>query len=331
MKLLKTKTGELTRTVTGGEMLVANLNYSVEKAWGDLTYKGPKLPRDLWYQITSFLKWANDTAHSEAQVRLFVSLKHNTWSAWAFPQEGYAGLASKEIQDDEFKRQRAALFDKDDDWCAWGTVHSHAAVSAFQSSTDEADEEGQGGLHITVGNMSDKQYSFHARIYHKNDMFEPDMSIFWDVGDPFKELAPEIRALLPETPLDKLARIQMCVPVTVEFPNQWKNNYRKPEPVSEIKKLPPGLVSHAGFEQWAIVGPNDMWHLRIKQAMGEVMEQAEIYQMRDGELMEVLEALSEDSVGDIMRICERLKVSPEDIQEALARIELQQELQTGID
>ena len=43
------------------------------------------------------------------------------------------------------------------------------------------------------------------------------MSLFWDVGDDMREVCP------PDV-LDKVARWQMCKPVSVPFPDKWKEN-----------------------------------------------------------------------------------------------------------
>ena len=45
-----------------------------------------------------------------------------------------------------------------------GTIHSHASMSAFHSSTDDADEKTFDGLHITFGNMRDDDISVSASI-----------------------------------------------------------------------------------------------------------------------------------------------------------------------
>jgi hypothetical protein len=340
MKLLKTKTGELTRTIKGGDLLDVKLNYKVASAWGELDYKGPKIPHEVWHQIVSFLKWSNDTTGSEAQVRLFVSPKSGTWKAWAFPQEGGTGLSSKEIDDDESKSQRAALFEKDDEWVAWGTVHSHANIGAFQSGTDEHDEEGQGGLHITVGNLSDNHYSFHARLYHQKDMFEPDMSLFWDIGDPFNGLAPEILALLPKTPANELARVQMCVPVMVDFPQQWKVNYRmrekEPPKVNSLVKHNGKLMTDEELDKWFAqqretkqesgnftgdVTARSPYYMRVKAAVEEVIDLEIMYNIEDGGLIELLTNLSEQVPTEIVAICCQFNLSPSDILAGIRKLE----------
>ncbi|MHA1802241.1 MAG: hypothetical protein ACTSWJ_10935 [Candidatus Heimdallarchaeaceae archaeon] len=45
-----------------------------------------------------------------------------------------------------------------------GTIHSHANFSAFHSGTDHADETSFDGLHITVGNVMDDDFSLSASI-----------------------------------------------------------------------------------------------------------------------------------------------------------------------
>jgi hypothetical protein len=318
MKLLKTKIDKLTRTVTGGDLIEAHLDYDVTKATGTLEYKGPLISREVWGQITSFFKWAYDTSQSEAQVRLFVSTKNNAWKAWAFPQEGHTGLSTKEIQDDEFQKQRAALFEKDDEWVAWGTVHSHAAISAFQSSIDEDDEESQGGLHITIGDLDKNQYSLHARLYHKEDKFEPDMSLFWDIGNPFEGLKPEVLALLPSTSADRAARLQMCHPMPTEFPAQWKANYRRPAPMVVHKPSGGGFVDEYFLE----------WQRRNESSRGvgsgrattmpysELKAIESMYTMEAKEMEDLLDELASAPMADIIDVCLDFNLSPQ----ALANI-----------
>ncbi len=45
----------------------------------------------------------------------------------------------------------------------FGTIHSHASASAFHSGTDDKDEEGFDGLHITIGNVDVTGHSYSAR------------------------------------------------------------------------------------------------------------------------------------------------------------------------
>jgi hypothetical protein len=224
MKLLKTETKELVRNPKGDGLFTSTIEYKVTEAKGELTYDGPKIPPLVWHQILSFFKWSYDTTKGESQVRLFVSPKHKTWKAWAFPQQASCGMSTKELHTEDSQKQRAELFTDHEAWIAWGTVHHHCDMSAFQSSVDEADEKNVGGLHITVGDMTKASHSLHARLYHQGDLYEPDMSMFWDIGNLIDRLPVSLKALLQTNAADKLAREQMCAPSDVEFPAKWKEN-----------------------------------------------------------------------------------------------------------
>lgn len=224
MRLLKTEITELVRTLNGGDLFTTKIKYKASEANGELVYSGPKIPPQVWREILSFFKWSYDTTKGESQVRLFVSTEHQTWKAWAFPQQASMGMSTRELNTEDSKKQRAELFTDQDKWVAWGTVHHHCDMGAFQSSTDENDEKNVGGLHITIGDMEKPHHSMHARLYHQGDLYEPDMSKFWEIGNITEGLPIEVRALLPSNAEDKIAREQMCIPSSVEFPPQWKKN-----------------------------------------------------------------------------------------------------------
>lgn len=351
MKLIKSQTHELVRSVTGGELFTADFRYKVEKAEGDLKYKGPKIPKQMWQEILSFFKWTYDTTKSESQVRLFVSSKHNTWRAWAFPQQAEMGLSTKELETEEAKQQRASLFEKDSEWDAWGTVHHHCGISAFQSGTDEHDEQRQGGLHITVGDMDKGEHSIHCRLYHQSDRFEPDMSQFWDIGDELAFTPVAILRMLPANCEDSLARMQMCQPSNVEFPNQWKLNYIKREPVEAMETYY-GKEYHgwAGYDSDTnmfdkdgeektfggvdYIRVNGHWKRkdsldmpptttiktvdeRAQEALSDLLETFNLYQMGAMELKSMLEEMSEPEVSEVIKGCISNDVDPENILEAL--------------
>lgn len=189
--------------------------YKISGVDSNLDYTGPFMPQEMWHQILSFFKWTNSEHHSESQVRWYISVKDQTWRAWAYPQEERTGMSARELGDTpEFKEQRAQF---NDDWVYYGTVHHHCNGGAFQSGTDKYNEENQDGLHITVGNMDQPRHTIHARLYHGDTLYEPNMSAFWNIGD-------EIAKIVPSDLWDKVARYQMCATASVEFPEQWKKN-----------------------------------------------------------------------------------------------------------
>lgn len=258
MKLVKSKRENWVRTIEGGDLFTARHEGKVTELEGTLEYRGPKIPKEMWQQVLSFFKWTYDGTKSESMVRLYVSAKHQQWRAWAFPQQAENDLAAKEITGKETDEQRASLFGaQENDWVEWGSVHHHCSISAFQSGTDESNEKdapnglhSSGGLHITVGDMDKPHHSLHCRVYHQGDLYEPDMSELWDIGDvlasaesAYNLLPDAVKrfVLLQKPSADAIAREQMCIPSSVEFPAQWKSNMIK------IERAPSRAI---GFRGW---------------------------------------------------------------------------------
>lgn len=231
------------RSIPG--LVECEFKYKITSATGDIKWVGPKIPPEVWYAVTSYFKWCYDLYHSECQVRLYVSPTLNTWKAWAYPQEAKTGMTAREI-DNDLKREQNAQFQYPE-WIAMGTVHHHCSAGAFQSGTDQHDEEDVDGLHITVGNLNDKQYSLHARFYRKGLKVDPDMGWFFDVGN-FLDTIPEwCQSYLPKDIVDKHARRLMCTPVTADIPQLWKDNIIEIKaPIISIPVSSPCTVSGSG-------------------------------------------------------------------------------------
>ena len=62
-------------------------------------------------------------------------------------------------------------------WLYYGTVHSHVDMGAFNSGTDDSDEDYQTGLHITVGRISKEPPEFHARFVVDGRVFQCDLGL----------------------------------------------------------------------------------------------------------------------------------------------------------
>jgi len=215
MKLTKTKEAvKITRDFPG--LLKAEFNHVIKETRGSCVFTGPRIPEVEWHAILSFFRWTSKTSHSESQVRLYVNMKENTWTSWAYPQEARSGMSAREVNNDDAKKQREQ-FKETDGWVYFGTVHHHCSGGAFQSGTDEANERDQDGLHITVGMMASPRHDMHCRFYLGGYCFDPDMSDFWDIG---KDMA----RLLPSDMHDRIARHQMCDVIEVGYPKQWEQN-----------------------------------------------------------------------------------------------------------
>lgn len=204
----------------------------ITRVESEVKYIGPKIPPHVWHQVLSFFKWTYDTTKSESQVRLFHDPVDNTWIAWAFPQEAKTGMTAREIPGDGHDKQRSEL-PHSGELTLFGTVHHHCDAGAFQSGTDENNEKNQAGLHITVGKMDEAKHDLHVRFYLGGVKYEPDMSEFWDVGE-------QVASLIPKAMHEQVARHQMCIPSSVEFPEQWKAN------LIEIKSTPVTVPHHPG-------------------------------------------------------------------------------------
>lgn len=195
----------------------------------DFTWKGPKL-NEVWPGILAFFKWTYETNHSESQVRLFVNSRTKEWKAWAFPQKAKLGMSAHEITQGEegyeLAAEQRAMFNDAEGWVYWGTVHHHCACSAFQSGTDSANERGQEGIHITVGNLNTNQYDIHFRVYKGGfKLTSVKLSEFWDIG-PVLETVPELmRPFLNPEWVELVAKKQMGIPKPdAEFPEIWRTN-----------------------------------------------------------------------------------------------------------
>lgn len=233
MKLLETKS-ELTQLKDVPGLLSCSIKHKIDSTTAALEYSGPKIPKSVWTQVLSFFKWVYDTMHSEAQVRLFVNTQTKTWQAWAFPQQARTGMTAKELDIPEVAEQRKQFSDAEG-WIYFGTVHHHCSSGAFQSGVDEGNEKNQDGLHITIGKMDEAMHDMHVRFYLSSLKFDPNMSLFWEIGE-------EAKKIVPPGVWDQVARYQMCQPSNSPFPDLWRSN------VIEVKQV--SFVPSGGGEVW---------------------------------------------------------------------------------
>jgi hypothetical protein len=102
-----------------------------------------KIPYPLYQQVIGFFRYVYSKYQSEAAVLLFLNptLNNGTWRIEA-PLQDVTPAHVEYKQPTDFAEQG---------WYYAGTIHSHAAMSAFHSSTDEKDEDHTNGFHLTVG------------------------------------------------------------------------------------------------------------------------------------------------------------------------------------
>ncbi len=117
-----------------------------------LEYALPKVPASLMAQVVGFFRAIWSRQKSEALALL-------TWDGDAFGlivPEQRAGAASV--------RHRLETSDVPSGTHLVGSIHSHGALSAGASLTDEADEADFDGIHVVVGDIDQRRPSYSAAI-----------------------------------------------------------------------------------------------------------------------------------------------------------------------
>jgi len=111
-----------------------------------------KIPAIKAQKVINFFKAVYKEYHSEAIVLLFYNQKTNQHKIICPNQKVSGGIADY---------NKSIIING---WDMIGTIHSHAAMSAFHSGIDDKDEESFDGLHITFGNINDDDISVSASI-----------------------------------------------------------------------------------------------------------------------------------------------------------------------
>jgi len=139
----------------------------------------PKLPLDLVRQAEAFFCAVYALHHSEAIVVLLANPAFGEWRI-ATPQQSVSnGSLHVDYKPDSVDVPKG--------FEPFGTIHSHAAVTAFHSGTDDKDETHTDGLHITIGNLDRPQRSYAARwmiggVPYKADL--ADVIAYPELPDP---------------------------------------------------------------------------------------------------------------------------------------------------
>jgi hypothetical protein len=304
MNLTKISKTEINQTKEVPGLLSCNVEYEVKSARGTLQYAGPKFDPEMWHQVMSFFRWTFKEMQSESQVRLYVNTKLGRWGAWAFAQAARTGMMAEELnvpETPEQARERFAVWESEPsgDWLYFCTVHHHCAAAAFQSGTDERNEQNQDGLHITVGRMDGERHDLHARFYLGGNCFEPDLSRFWPID-------PELAQQLPAHLLDDVARFQMCEKVTVDFPGAWRKN------LVEIKPRERPAKSNLHQEDWGLEY-RPLWS-QVELANEVIAHQCADAGINERDFAMALQKLSEDPViRIIVETCLEHQLLPGDL------------------
>ena len=120
----------------------------------DATLNVPPLPLDLFRRVEAFFVAIFEKFKSEAVVLLQCNPKLNEWRV-VVPRQSVRGL--------RVTYDFGTLPTAPEGFELFGTIHSHADISAFHSGTDDRDEIHFDGLHITVGNLDKPSRSYACR------------------------------------------------------------------------------------------------------------------------------------------------------------------------
>ncbi|MGZ4961685.1 MAG: hypothetical protein ACXWC8_03930 [Limisphaerales bacterium] len=307
MKLTKISKTELNQTKEVPGLLCCSVDYEIKSAKGKLQFTGPKFERNMWHEVLSFFRWTYQEMRSESQVRLYVNTKLGRWGAWAFPQAARTGMTAEELDVTETPEQAVERFaswgsEPSADWLYFCTVHHHCSAGAFQSGTDERNEENQDGLHITVGKMDSDRHDLHARFYLDGNCFDPDLSLFWPIE---RELADR----LPDHVLDSVARFQMCEKVEVQFLNAWRKN------VMEVKSRDlPTRSELASADEFTMRSYEPPAWVRVGMAQRLIEHEFAAARIHEEEYVGALQHLNEDVPSRIIiEACLEHAVSPADL------------------
>lgn len=113
----------------------------------------PKIPGSHVAKIISFFKEINETIKGEANVLIYYNKENKKFKMIVPKQKVTASSCDYTLEGLTVPNYNLI-----------GTIHSHANMSAFHSSTDDKDEHHFDGLHITIGNISDLYPSITASI-----------------------------------------------------------------------------------------------------------------------------------------------------------------------
>lgn len=163
-------------------------------------FKGPKLGSSHWTRITDLFyylaKSDNPITHStsEVQVVLARSLDDPTLFRCFVPKQEVSGASVDAKLNDlvDLETGEHLTDGLPDGWAYAGSVHSHNNMSAFWSSTDDADQLKCWGLHFVVGELNKQVYEIKSRVTMKGGPVDlpwhDTVDATFDVNACFNEL-----------------------------------------------------------------------------------------------------------------------------------------------
>ncbi|MBI3832191.1 MAG: hypothetical protein HY291_21900 [Planctomycetes bacterium] len=170
----------------------------------------PLLPLKLFRAVEGFFGEVYRRYQSEAVVLLYCNPNVKAWRVIVPPQQ----VRGLRVEYDLHARPNAPA-----GFQLFGSIHSHADIQAFHSGTDDADESGFDGLHITVGNLDKPIRSYACRWMLAGRAFKTDLAEVLEAEDlP----APDPAWLAQVSPAPVLEReLFTPVPLGTETDERW--------------------------------------------------------------------------------------------------------------
>ena len=124
--------------------------------------KLPKIPKSIFCSIFSLFRKVYELYRSESTALLFYNEKKKKFRV---------GVPYQKVS---FTGAECIKMGSPQGFITIGSVHSHCNFNAFHSGTDITDEEYIEGLHITIGNVDEDQFSLVASIVSNRKRFKVD-------------------------------------------------------------------------------------------------------------------------------------------------------------
>ena len=135
----------------------------------------PKIPKPIFCSIFSLFRKVYELYRTESTALLFYDEKKKKFKV---------GVPYQKVS---FTGCEVIKMGSPNGYITIGSVHSHCNFSAFHSGTDIIDEEYIEGLHITIGNVDEDQFSIVASIVSNKKRFKVDPLDFINGVDENKE------------------------------------------------------------------------------------------------------------------------------------------------
>lgn len=210
---------------------------SIGKLSNLLRWKVPPLSLDLLCRVEDFFTQVYEKHKAEAVVLLYVSLEKKAWAA-KVPEQTVSG-ASAEY---DMKKMPQCYNEDGAKYSLFGSIHSHGSMGAFHSGTDDKDEMGFDGLHITIGDIPKPEHSYAVRFMVHGTSFGP-LKLRQVVDFPEMPEAKCEEAWLAQVSERKYGVVSQAGIVTYgpnshqgDWQREWQKDFRegKPQPVGDL-------------------------------------------------------------------------------------------------